>query len=118
MSFYPPSWIPKLPFDPPDTVSIADFILEEQYGRHALHHSRNFFTCGLSGKTYTAMEVKERVALLARGIMKELGWQPNKGTEWDKVVGVFSLHTVRGDVVQCARSLIDSQIDTNTLAWR
>lgn len=47
------------------------------------------------------MEVKERVDYLARGLAKELGWQPNQGSEWDKVVGVFSVNT----------------LDTLPLAW-
>lgn len=94
MPFYPPSWVPKLPFDPPDSVSVADFVLDENYGRHPLGYANNPFTCGLSGKTYSALEVKERVDYLARGLSKELGFEPNKGTEWDKVVAVFSLNTV------------------------
>ena len=47
------------------------------------------------------MEVKERVDYLARGLAKELGWQPNQGSEWDKVVAVFSVNT----------------LDTLPLAW-
>lgn len=35
-----------------------------------------------------------RVEHLARALSKEFGWQPNKGTEWDKVVGIFALNTV------------------------
>lgn len=93
--------MPKLPFDPPDSVSVADFVLDENYGRHPLGYANNPFTCGLSGKTYSALEVKERVDYLARGLSKELGFEPNKGTEWDKVVAVFSLNT----------------LDTLPLAW-
>lgn len=59
------------------------------------------FTCGVTGKSYSALEVKERVDYLARGLAKELGWQPNQGSEWDKVVGVFSANT----------------LDTLPLAW-
>jgi hypothetical protein len=95
MPFRPPSWVPQLPFDPPDSISIAEFMLEEHYGRHPLGYSRPMFTCGLTGKAYSALEVKERVDYLARGLAKELGWQPNKGSEWDKVIGVFSVNTVR-----------------------
>jgi hypothetical protein len=94
MVFYPPSWVPKLPFDPPDTIPISDLIFNEKYGRFPLKDSRPFFTCGLSGKSYTALEGKQRVDHLARGLAKELGWNPNSGTEWDKVIGVFSVNTV------------------------
>jgi acyl-CoA synthetase (AMP-forming)/AMP-acid ligase II len=101
MPFYSPSWVPKLPFDPPDSIPICDFIFDENYDRHPLGYSHAPFTCGLSGKSYSALEVKERVDFLARGLAKEFGFHPNEGTEWDKVIGVFALNT----------------IDTLTLAW-
>ncbi|KAF2398107.1 phenylacetyl-CoA ligase-like protein [Trichodelitschia bisporula] len=101
MVFYPPAWVPKLPFDPPDNVPISDFMLDDRYGRYPIADSRPMFTCGLSGQSYTAPQVKERVDFLARGLAKELGWAPNTGSEWDKVIGVFSLNT----------------LDTVPLAW-
>ena len=94
MVFYPPSWVPKLPLDPPDTVSISDFMLSNDYGRRPLEQSRNIFTCGLTGKSYTPTQTQERVRDLARGLRKEFGWSPNTGTEWDKVAAVFSLNAV------------------------
>lgn len=94
MTFHPPSWVPALPFSPPDDISIADFMLDDRNGRHPLHHSRPFFTCGLSGRTYSVEQSLERTRLLTQGLAKELGWAPNEGTEWDKVIGVFSLNTV------------------------
>lgn len=69
-------------------------MLDEAYGRHPLNKSQNPFTCGLSGTTYSAKEMVDRVELLARALSKEFGWQPNKGTEWDKAVGIFALNTV------------------------
>lgn len=36
----------------------------------------------------------DRVEHLARTMAQEFGWQPNKGTEWDKVAGIFALNTV------------------------
>lgn len=95
MVFTPPSWVPQLPMDPPDSIPISEFMLSDKYGRHPLQHSRPPFTCGLTGAEYSALEVRERVNALARGLSKELGWLPNKGTEWDKVIGVFSVNTVR-----------------------
>lgn len=105
MPFTPPSWVPKLPFDPPDSISVGDFLLEERYGRHPLGYSFAPFTCGISGKEYSALEVKERVDFLARGLAKELGWKPNEGTEWDKVIGVFSVNTV-SDTLGATTSII------------
>ena len=45
--------------------------------------------------------MKDRVDYLSRALSKELGIKPNEGTEWDKVIGCFSLNT----------------IDYMTLAW-
>ena len=95
MVFTAPAWVPKLSQDPPDSIPLSEFILNEEYGRHPLHHSRPPFTCGLTGVEYTAADVRNRVSSLAQGLSKELGWLPNKGTEWDKVIGVFSVNTVR-----------------------
>ncbi|GAB7349811.1 hypothetical protein MBLNU459_g0520t1 [Dothideomycetes sp. NU459] len=101
MPFYAPSWVPKLPVDPYDSISIDKFMLDEHYERYPLGYAKPPFTCGLSGKEYSALEVKERVDFLARALSKELGFHPNQGTEWDKVIGLFSVNT----------------IDTLTLAW-
>ncbi|KAL8762842.1 MAG: hypothetical protein Q9184_001228 [Pyrenodesmia sp. 2 TL-2023] len=101
MVFTAPPWVPDLPFDPPDSVPLCDFMLDEKYGRRALNDSRPPFTCGLTGIEYSATEVKHRVNKLSRALSKELGWRPNRGTEWDKVAGVFSVNT----------------IDTLTLSW-
>jgi len=94
MVFYPPAWVPKLPFDPPDSIPISEFMLNEKYGRHSLSTSKPPFTCGLTGAEYSALEVRERVDHLARALAEELSWKPNQGTEWDKVAGVFSVNTV------------------------
>lgn len=93
MVFYPPASVPPLP-PVPDDVAICDFMLDERHGRYPLGYSRDPFTCGLSGKSYSFLEVVERVDFLSRALAKEFGWQPNRGTEWDKVAGVFSLNTV------------------------
>lgn len=71
-------------------------MFDEKHGRQSLNKSRNPYTCGISGRTFTAKEVKERVESLARAIAKELGWKVNgkEGGEWEKVAGIFSLNTV------------------------
>jgi hypothetical protein len=94
MVFYPPAWVPKLPIDPPDSIPVSEFILNEQYGRVPIAESRNPYTCGVTGETRGAKEVKERVELLAAGLADVLGWKVNEGSEWDKVVGVWSANTV------------------------
>lgn len=94
MVFTSPSWVPQLPFDPPDTATLPDFMFNEQYGRMAMDKSYAPFTCGLSGREYLPRELHQRVEHLASGLAKELGWKPNQGTEWDKVVGILSTNTV------------------------
>lgn len=69
-------------------------MLDEKYGRHPVSDSRRPFTCALTGASYTTNEVKERVDYLARGLASEMQWRPNSGTEWDKVVAIYSLNSV------------------------
>jgi ribosome assembly protein SQT1 len=95
MVFTAPPWVPRLAFDPPDSIPISEFMLNERYGRYPLGKSKPPFTCGLTRAEYSAVEVRERVDKLARALSKELDWQVNRGTEWDKVAGVFSINTVR-----------------------
>ena len=78
----------------PDSISLETFMLDENYGRHPLGYSEPPFTDGLTGKKYSALEVKERVDFLARALSKELGFHPDEGSEWDKVVACFSLNTI------------------------
>ena len=80
--------------DPPDSITISQFMNDDSFGRVPLKDARNPFTCGISGKTYTALEARDRAALLARALSKELGIKANNGSEWDKVVGIFSFNTV------------------------
>jgi len=94
MVFTPNPWVPDLPFEPPDSIPISEFMLDENYGRHPLGYSKDPFTCGLSGKSYSSLEVKDRVGQLRRSLAKEFGWRPNEGTEFDKVIGVYCLNTV------------------------
>jgi len=93
MPFGPVSWAPALP-DIPDSVSLERFMFDENYGRFPLGYSQPPFSCAVSGRSFSALEVKERVDYLSRALCKELGFKPNEGSEWDKVVGVFSLNTI------------------------
>ncbi|KAI0449466.1 hypothetical protein F5B21DRAFT_494210 [Xylaria acuta] len=94
MVFTPPAWVPQLPFDPPDSIPLHEFIGNERYGRQPFSRSQNPFTCGLTGKTYTHAEMGERQELLARSLSKRLGWRPNEDTPWDKVIGLYSINTI------------------------
>jgi hypothetical protein len=93
MVFTPPPWVPELP-DLPDSITLEEFIQDERYGRRAIAASRSPYTCGLTGRTYSADEVRRRTSYLARAIGKRLGFNPHEGTEWDRVVALYSVNTV------------------------
>ncbi|KEZ41351.1 hypothetical protein SAPIO_CDS7464 [Scedosporium apiospermum] len=94
MVFYPPSWVPALPAVP-DSITIEQFMNDETYNRKPLRESRNPYTCGITGKTYTAQETKERTNFLSRAIGKRLEFAPNDdATPWEKVVAVFSVNAI------------------------
>lgn len=109
MVFTPPQWVSKLPFDPPDSITVAEFVNDENYGRCPIAKARNPFTCGFTGKTYSVAEVLQREEHLARAIAKRLGYTLHEGTEWDRVVGLFSLNTVRPTRPNATSLLADSQ---------
>ncbi|RSL96753.1 hypothetical protein CEP52_011307 [Fusarium oligoseptatum] len=85
MVFTSPAWVPQLPIDPPDSISLHDFMATENFGRLPFSESRHPFTCGLTGKTYSALEARQRADFLARSIAKKLDFAPNEGVEWDKI---------------------------------
>lgn len=96
MAFKSPSYIPQLPFDPPETLPVHEFLFggSEKFGRHPIGDSKPPFTCGISGKAHSAQEVAERIELLARALATRFGWKVNEGNELDKVTCVYSLNTV------------------------
>ena len=84
--------------DVPDDITIEQFMNDERYGRLPFAKSRNPYTCGITGKTFTGEEVKQRTNYMARAISKRLGFLPNEGTEWHKVICLHSLNTVSCNV--------------------
>ncbi|GJN81302.1 hypothetical protein PLIIFM63780_004835 [Purpureocillium lilacinum] len=93
MVFLPPPWSPKLPV-PPDSITVEEFVNSEKYGRRLFALSRPPYTCGLTGTTRSSAQVAERVDHLSRAIGKRLGFNPHEGTEWDRVVALYSLNTI------------------------
>ncbi|KAF3010343.1 hypothetical protein E8E14_008306 [Neopestalotiopsis sp. 37M] len=94
MVFNPPSWVPQLPIDPPDSITISEFMSNEKYGRCPISKSRNPFTCGLTGRSFSTNDFFQRSECLARALSKKMAWLPNEGTCWDKVISIFSLNTI------------------------
>ncbi|KAL9567239.1 hypothetical protein ACKAV7_008622 [Fusarium commune] len=80
--------------DIPDSISVADFINTEKAGRRAFEKSKRPYTCGVTGTSRTVEEVAQRVDFLARGLAKNVGFDPNDGTAWDRVVAIYALNTI------------------------
>ncbi|KAI9163473.1 Acyl-CoA ligase AFT1-1 [Paramyrothecium foliicola] len=80
--------------DLPDSITIEEFMSNERWGRRAIASSRNPYTCGLTGRTFSAADVQRRTSHLARAIGKRLGFNPHEGTEWDRVVCLYSFNTI------------------------
>jgi hypothetical protein len=99
MIFNPPDFLPSLG-EVPDTVPICEFMFDERHGRRPISESLDAYTCGITGRTISARDQKERVSLLARSLADEMGWGVNQGSEYDKVVGIFALNTVRGTAAE------------------
>ncbi|KND92583.1 putative 4-coumarate--CoA ligase 1 [Tolypocladium ophioglossoides CBS 100239] len=82
------------PPDPPDSITVDEFINSERHGRFPFAAARNPYTCGLTGASHRAADVPGRIDCLARAIGKRLGLVPHEGCEWDRVVGLYSLNTI------------------------
>ncbi|KAF4998921.1 hypothetical protein FGRMN_2852 [Fusarium graminum] len=94
MVFTTPGWVPKLSIDPPDSIPIAEFMKNEVYGRFTISKSRDPFTCGITGRSYSAPELFQRAESFGKALAESMQWKPNEGTPWDKVLAIFSLNTI------------------------
>lgn len=89
----------------PDSITVAEFISNDKYGRHPTKASQRPFTCGMTGRSYTTEEVNERVDSLAKSLHAILKFDIEGGTEWDRVVAIYSLNTVRHPLFVIASEL-------------
>jgi hypothetical protein len=98
MIFTSPSYIPELKISPPDSVPIHEFLFgqhaEEDYGRYPIEASEPPFTCSLTGASYSAVEVRDRIELLATALADQLKWKVESENELDKVLSIYSENSV------------------------
>ncbi|OKL57044.1 hypothetical protein UA08_07377 [Talaromyces atroroseus] len=95
MPFTPPTWASGFDVDEiPDSIPICEFIFNEKYGRFKRKDSKAPFVCGVSGRQYSVSEVAQRVDWLARSLSQQLGWKPNSGSPWTKVITIYALNTI------------------------
>jgi len=95
MVFSSPDWASDIPWEIPDSIPLGQFSLEGLARNSQPESTKPLLIDGISGKSYSRVELHERVEFLAGGLAKELGWSPNKGSPWEKVVAIYSLNTVR-----------------------
>lgn len=116
MHFESPAYVPRLAFDPPDTVPIHEFLFgdNDQYGRYPKSRSKAPFTCGVTGRSHGAVEVAERIDYLARALAGELDLEVNEGPEMDKVIAIYSINTV-GQRPQGLRGSMTDKSDKSVL---
>lgn len=80
--------------DPPEDISLPDFIYNEQY-RVQKSDKVNSFTCGLTGKSIKASEAQARVEAIAKALSKRIGWvSQQEETEWEKIACIYSINAV------------------------
>lgn len=93
MGFLTPAWVPTLP-EIPDTITLNDFIFEEEHGRAPFASSLDPYIDGVSGKRIGPLALKQNVECLARALARELNWGVNEGSEFSKVAGIFALNAI------------------------
>ncbi|KAL4928071.1 uncharacterized protein BDV17DRAFT_298800 [Aspergillus undulatus] len=94
MIFTPPTWGREM-MPIPDSSPIYDFLVQRD-NRHLYNWTEGSQTlaCAHSGRSYTLNDIQSRVDALSRSLSHELGWSPNEGSPWDKVIGIFSFNTI------------------------
>ncbi|KAL4880710.1 hypothetical protein BJY04DRAFT_207902 [Aspergillus karnatakaensis] len=94
MIFTPPEWGREM-MPIPESLPIYEFLLKRDSRQiYNITEGRATLTCAQSDKSYTLETIQERVDALSRSLGHELGWSPNEGSSWDKVIGIFSFNTI------------------------
>jgi len=97
MVFKTAEWVGDLPFEPPSNTLVADFLFTQLWpgtGPTQDGAVSGMLVCAVTGASWSMPKIRDRVDLLARSLCKRLDWQPNIGSPWNKVVGIFSVNTV------------------------
>ncbi|KAM3067693.1 hypothetical protein ACMFMG_011433 [Clarireedia jacksonii] len=96
MVFVTPPWVPEIasPSPLPDSTLVGDFISQRNHDLYNWSDEKPTMIDALSGIQYNMREIRDRVTALSKCLGKELGWEPNKGSPWDKVVGIYSYNTI------------------------
>jgi hypothetical protein len=112
MVFGPPSWVPQLSHEIPDSIPVGEFALNG----NTVPAARPPFIDAITGNSYSLQVLRDRVEWLARALAREFRWSPNQGSPWDKVVGIFSMNTVRNHCLCNAGASSDTVRSTTSFS--
>ncbi|KAL3482093.1 hypothetical protein BJX99DRAFT_82061 [Aspergillus californicus] len=94
MVFSSPAWVPQIPCEIPDSITVGEFALQGNANLPPQCGGKAPFVDAITGKSYSSKVLLERVEWLSRALSQELGWSPNEGAPEDKVVGIYSWNTL------------------------
>ncbi|KAL4869853.1 hypothetical protein BDV12DRAFT_208180 [Aspergillus spectabilis] len=94
MIFSSPSWVPDIPCEIPDSITVGQFALQGNASLPPQSGGKHPFVDAITGKSYSSKTLVERVEVLSRSLAQEFGWSPNEGAPEDKVVGIYSWNTL------------------------
>ena len=96
MPFDPPQWQSALP-EIPASITLDQFMLDEQYGHRRPGASRPSLVCGVTSKSYDFAAITDRVENLSRALHLLPQFRPTSiktGSEWDKVAAIYSFNCI------------------------
>lgn len=94
MVFTSPAWVPEIGCKIPTSIPVGQFVLEGRRSTLPQPSDKAAFLCAVSGKSYSIQQLEDCVESLAKSLCNELEWSPNRGSSWDKVIGIFCVNTV------------------------
>ena len=94
MVFYPPPKTLRLPYEPPDNLTLEQFITSDEHRPIPFRLARPPFSDGCGEAGTQPAECLRRIDLLSRSLNHILDWRLDHGSEWNKVMAIFTLNTV------------------------
>ncbi|KAL4962934.1 acyl--CoA ligase [Aspergillus stella-maris] len=94
MVYSSPSWVPRIPCEIPDDVTVGQLALNGNANLPPQCGGKPPFVDAINGKAYDTKTLLQRVDYLSRSLAQELGWSPNEGNPEDKVVAIYSWNTL------------------------
>ncbi|KAB2098619.1 hypothetical protein AG0111_0g13151 [Alternaria gaisen] len=95
MVFTAPRWVPPLPSDLPNSITLEEFIFgPARNTQTSIEPDRPVLICGTQGKEYTVHEFAERTGRLAQGLSVWLNWPQKSPGNHSRVAAIFNANCV------------------------